>query len=81
MTYWSSQAAAEALGRSYRSLTRLEAQGVIRRPDPLPGADPKPRWYREDQLEELRWLASESGFAEKAHRWQEPTPGPARHHA
>ena len=65
--YFSAQAATEALGRSYRTLTRLERERVIRRPDPLPGQDPKGRWYSEQDLEELRGVAEQSGFAERAY--------------
>jgi hypothetical protein len=55
--YWSARAAADALGKSYRTLTRWEKAGVIPRPDPLPGADPQARWYSAQDLEELRKLA------------------------
>jgi hypothetical protein len=67
VTYYSARAAAEALGRSYRTLTRLESQGVIRRPDPLPGADTKARWYSEADLAELRKLVEQSGFGDRAY--------------
>jgi hypothetical protein len=63
--YFSAQAAADVLGRSYRTLTRLEEAGVIRHPDPLPGQDPKTRWYSQQDLEELRRLVEQSGFGDR----------------
>jgi hypothetical protein len=64
--YLSVQAAAEVLGRSVRTLRRLEKANVIARPrHELPCSRPGMRWYSAQDLEELRRLVEESGYGER----------------
>jgi hypothetical protein len=66
VTYFTSTAAAEILGRSYRTLTRLEKDGVIPKPPEVEG-HPGQRLYTQQDLDNLAKLVAESGFAERGH--------------
>jgi hypothetical protein len=59
--YLSRLALAEALGRSTRTVVRLEKRGVL---CPLRGLDGHvdQRWYAEDEVEQLGRIAEEVGF-------------------
>jgi hypothetical protein len=64
--YLSVTAAAQTLNRSERTLRRLEAAGIIPRPrHQFPGGRPDMRWYSQADLDELRQLVADSGFAER----------------
>jgi hypothetical protein len=60
--YLSIQGAAAALGRSVRTLRRLEKAQILPRPKALPVGPEKQRWYAERVIDALSRAAESSGY-------------------
>jgi hypothetical protein len=69
--YFSIAAAAEAIGRDRRSVTRLEKAGYLPRPEHVLPGDPRTRWYSSSDLEMLRRVADETGFRTSKNKGKE----------
>jgi hypothetical protein len=69
--YFSLAAAAEAVGRDKRTMTRLEKAGVLPRPEHVLPGDPRQRWYTQTDLDMLRRVSDQTGFRTSRHRGKE----------
>jgi endogenous inhibitor of DNA gyrase (YacG/DUF329 family) len=69
--YFSVAAAAEALGRDKRTVTRLEKAGIVPRPEHVLPGDPRQRWYSAADLEMLRRVSDATGFRTSKNRGKE----------
>jgi hypothetical protein len=65
--YFSIAAAAEALGRDKRTVTRLEKAGIVPRAEHVLPGDPRQRWYTAEDLDLLRRVSDTSGFRTSRH--------------
>jgi hypothetical protein len=69
--YFSIAAAAEALRRDKRTLTRLEKAGIVSRPEHVLPGDPRQRWNTAADLEMLRRVSDATGFRTSKNRSKE----------
>jgi hypothetical protein len=69
--YFSIAAAAEALGRDKRTLTRLEKAGIVPRSEYVLPGDSRQRWYTQADLDLLRRVSDQTGFRTSKNRAKE----------